>query len=130
MSGERRWRRLGLAVVLVALAGSALAAQRADSYGAIAYGPKNSAWGSASGGGTAEDAKQKALSFCARNGDDCQVVASFSNTCGAVAVVDATGATFVATNEKRGTAENQARLACTQKNRSGCRVAASICALP
>jgi hypothetical protein len=48
----------------------------------------------------------------------------------AVAVVDATGATFVATNEKRGTAENQARLASTQKNRSGCRVAASICALP
>ena len=98
--------------------------------GAIAYGPKNSAWGSASGGGSAEDAKQKALSFCARNSDDCQVVGTFSNTCGAVAVVDATGTTFLATNEKRGTAENQAKLACTQKNRSGCRVAASICALP
>jgi Domain of unknown function (DUF4189) len=70
------------------------------------------------------------LSFCARHGDDCQVVASFSNTCGAVAVVDATGATFVATNAKRGPAENEAKRACTQKNSSGCRVAASICALP
>ena len=129
MSGERWWRPLG-AVVLVVSAASALAAQRADSYGAIAYGPKSSAWGNSYGERSAEDAKQKALAFCARNGDDCQVVASFSNTCGAVAVVDATGATFVATSSKRGTAETQAKHRCTQKNGSGCRVAASICALP
>lgn len=125
-----RWRRLGTAAVLVAVVAPALAAQRADSYGAIAYGPKSSAWGNASGESSAEDAKQKALSFCARRGDDCEVVASFSNTCAAVAVVEATGATFVATNEKRGSAESQAMTACTQKNRSGCRMAASICALP
>ncbi|HLJ19846.1 MAG TPA: DUF4189 domain-containing protein [Stellaceae bacterium] len=130
MSGEGRRRWLGTAVALVAVAAPALAAQRADSYGAIAYGPKSSAWGSASGEGTAEAAQQKAVSFCARHADDCRVVATFSNSCGAVAVVEATGATFLATNEKRGTAENQARLACTQKNPSGCRVAASICALP
>src|SRR5262249_24540315 len=120
-----RWRRLG-AVFLVA-AVPALAAQRADSYGAIAYGPKTSSWGDANGANSAQDAKQRALSFCARGGSDCRVVASFSNTCAAVAVVEANDATFVATNEKRGNAENLARQACSQKNHSGCRVADSIC---
>ncbi len=77
-------------------------------YGAIAYSAKASAWGSDDGESAAEDADRKALSFCARRADDCKVVASFSNTCAAVAVLEATGATFVATNEKRGIAENQA----------------------
>jgi hypothetical protein len=125
-----RWWRLATAAALVAVAAPALAAQHADSYGAIAYGPKSSAWGDAYGEGSADDAKRKALSFCARRGNDCDVVASFSNTCAAVAVVEATGATFVVTSEKRGSAESQAMRACTQKNHSGCRMAASICALP
>ena len=120
-----RWR---LVAAFLIAAVPALAAQRADSYGAIAYGPKTSSWGSASGENSAEDADQRALSFCARNAEDCRVVASFSNTCAAVAVVESIGAIFVATNEKRGNAENLARQACTQKNPSGCRVAASICA--
>jgi len=124
---RRQWWRLGTAAFLIAAA-PVLAQQRADSYGAIAYGPKHASWGNASGASTAADAKQQALSFCARNSDDCQVVASFVNTCGAVAVVDATGATFMATDAKRGNAENFARQACTQKNPSGCRVATSICA--
>jgi len=126
MMRGRGWR-LGAASALIAAA-PALAAPRADSFGAIAYGPKGAAWGDAYGAASAEDAKQRALAFCARQSDDCQVVASFSNTCAAVAVVDATGATFVATDAKRGNAENLARQACTQKNGTGCRVASSICA--
>jgi len=127
----RRWRWHGLAasaVILAAAAAPLAAQQRPDSYGAIAYSRKTGAWGNVYGENSADDAKQKALSFCGRRADDCTVVASFSNTCAAVAVAQATGATFVVTNEKRGIAETQARLACTQQNSSGCRVASSVCA--
>jgi hypothetical protein len=127
-----RWRWLVSAVV--ALLGASLtpelAAQRTV-YGAIAYTPKTAAWGSAYGENTAVAAEQKALSFCARRGDVCKVVASFSNTCGAVAVLGATGATFVATNERRAVAETQAMRDCHQQpNSSSCRILNSICALP
>jgi serine/threonine-protein kinase len=124
----RWWRRLSTAAAILIAAAPPSAAQRTDSYGAIAYGPKTSAWGNAYGETSAEDANKKALSFCARRAADCEVVASFSNTCAAVAVSQATSETFVATNEKRGSAESQALRACTQRNSSGCRVAASICA--
>lgn len=117
--------RLAAAIFVVAV--PALAGPRADSFGAIAYGPTTSSWGDVSGEDSPEDARRGALSFCARHGDDCQVVASFSNTCAAVAVAQASGTTFVATDAKRGNAENLARQACTRKSPSGCRVAASIC---
>lgn len=107
-----------------------LAAQRTV-YGAIAYTPKTTAWGSANGEDSAEAAERKALSFCARRDAGCKVVASFSNTCGAVAVLGATGGTFVATNEKRAIAENQAMHDCHQQpNSSSCQILNSICALP
>ena len=126
-----RWGRLVSTIaILIAASAAPSAAQRTVSWGAITYGPKGSAWSSAYGESSAEDASQKALGFCARRSDDCQVVASFSNTCAAVAVVQSTHATFVATDGKRGTAESLASRACTQQNRSGCRVAASVCAQP
>jgi hypothetical protein len=120
-----KWRMLAL---LLVVAVPALAAERGDSFGAIAFGAKNSSFGDDYGPTSAEDAKQKALAYCARKGDDCKLVTSFSNICAAVAVVDASGATFVATDAKRGNAENLARQACTKKNPSGCRVGDSICA--
>jgi len=127
-----RWLSLGSAVAALIIASVAplAAQQRTVSYGAIAYGAKSSAWGDAYGEASAEDANRKALSTCARYSDGCEVITSFSNTCAAVAAVQATGATFVATNEKRGTAESQAMHDCTQKNRSGCPMAASACAQP
>jgi hypothetical protein len=119
-----------LATVLI-LASVPSAAQRTVSWGAIAFGPKGSAWGSAYGDSSADEANQQALGFCAKRSDDCTVVTTFSNTCGAVALLGATGATFVATNEKRGIAESQAMQACRQQpNSSSCRVPSSICALP
>ena len=126
-------RRLGLAgaaLAMLALGMVSAVAQRTVSWGAIAYGPKGSAWSSAYGENSAEDANQKALALCARRSDDCQVVASFSNTCAAVAVIQSTHATFVATDAKRGNAEAQARQACLQQNSRECRVAASACAQP
>lgn len=126
--GRSQMLRWVVAVLMVAAA--AQAQQRPDSYGAIAYSPKSGAWGDVSGESSVEAANQKALSLCARRADDCTVVASFSNTCAAVAVLATTGATFVATNEKRGIAETQAMRACHQQpNSSSCRVPSSICAL-
>jgi hypothetical protein len=108
----------------------AAAAQPEISYGAIADGSNGRAWGDDSGEKSADDAGRRALSFCGRSGTDCRVVASFSNTCAAVAVDDVTSATFAVTNAKRGIAESQALSTCKQKKGTGCRVAASICALP
>ena len=127
---RKRWPELCLvATLLFAGAAAALAQQRTDSYGAIAYGPKSGASGDAYGESSAADAERKALSFCARRGDDCKVITSFSNTCAAVAVLGATGATFAATNAKRGAAEAQAMSACRQQpNSTSCRVPSSICA--
>jgi hypothetical protein len=125
--------RLGLAgaaLAIVALTAVPSAAQRTVSWGAIAYGPKGQSWSSAYGENSADEANQKALGVCAKHGDDCQVVTSFSNACAAVAVIQSTHATFVATDAKRGTAELQARQACTQQNLRECRVAASACAQP
>jgi hypothetical protein len=122
-------KRLGLGVAIVAMAMPAFAAPAADSYGAIAFGPKTSSWGSTSGETSAADANKAALAYCARGASDCKVVASFSNTCAAVAISQTTDVTFVATDAKRGTAESHARQACLQKYPNGCRVAASICAM-
>ena len=113
-------------IALPALA-PALAQQRGDSFGAIAYGAKHSSFGDDYGATTPQEARQKALAYCSRNSDDCQVVTNFSNTCAAVAV-NAGGKTFVQTDARRGNAENFARQACLKRDPAGCRIADSICA--
>jgi len=98
-------------------------------YGAIAIDPKSGASGSAYNTTSAAEAKQQAMSFCARYGNDCEVVISFFNTCAAVAAAVGNETYTVATNDKRGIAENKARNACIQKN-GNCRSETSICAGP
>jgi hypothetical protein len=63
MTMTRRWRLvLAVAALLATSLTPQLAAQRTV-YGAIAYTPKTTAWGSAYGKDSAEAAERKALSF-------------------------------------------------------------------
>ena len=54
-------------------------------FGAIAYGPQSEATGWSYDYETEDEARHHALSNCAKHGNDCRVVTSFSNACGAVA---------------------------------------------
>jgi len=54
-------------------------------FGAIAYGPESEATGWSYDYETEDEARHHALSNCAPHGNDCRVVTSFSNACGAVA---------------------------------------------
>jgi len=63
-----------------------IAPARADTYGAIAYSEQNAAYAWSVDQGSPKDANLRALSFCTKKGDGCKVVASFSNSCAALAV--------------------------------------------
>jgi len=54
-------------------------------YGAIAYDKTSGAWGMADASQSKSDAKKSALAYCSKNGDDCEIVESFSKSCAAVA---------------------------------------------
>ena len=54
-------------------------------FGAIAYGPRTEAAGWSYDYETEDQARHHALANCAKHGNDCRVVTSFSNACGAVA---------------------------------------------
>lgn len=54
-------------------------------YGAIAYGAGSMAFGYAYDLPDAKAANRRALANCAKHGDDCEIVTSFSNSCAAVA---------------------------------------------
>ena len=54
-------------------------------YGAIAYDKKTGSWGMADASQDKKDARESALGYCKKHGDDCEIVESFSKTCAAVA---------------------------------------------
>ena len=99
-------------------------------YGAIAYGAQSAANGYAYDKGSKSDADRSALSFCKQHGDDCKIVASFSNSCAAVAAVDSKGVYAVGLAGTRDDAQSKAMSACTAQNGGGCEIEAWTCALP
>jgi serine/threonine-protein kinase len=81
-------------IVVIALSMFALPAVRAekttvvlpqdDFYGAIAYSPSTRRFGSSWNYRSQTEAEQRALAIC--NRDDCQILLSLANSCGALAV--------------------------------------------
>ncbi len=57
----------------------------ADSWGAVAYGSANGAFGYSHGWDTEEKAKSVAVTECTKNGTGCEAIVWFSRSCGAVA---------------------------------------------
>jgi hypothetical protein len=81
-------------------------------YGAIAYGAQSLAYGDAFGKSSAAEAQRSALGFCRPNGNDCKIVASFSNSCAAVAAVESKGRFTVGQGSSRAQAQSKAMSSC------------------
>lgn len=99
-------------------------------YGAIAYGPQSTANGYAFDKASSQDADQTALRFCRQHGNDCKVVASFSNSCAAVAAVESKGAYAVGLGGTRDGAQSKAMGACAGQHGAGCEIEVWSCAKP
>jgi hypothetical protein len=105
-------------------------ARRQNLHGAIAYGASSTAWGYSFDEETSNDAERSALRTCRQNGDDCKIVASFSNACAAVAAVESKGVFAVGQSSTRGNAESDAMSACSRQYGEGCEIEVWTCALP
>jgi hypothetical protein len=93
------------------------AAQRVSgAYGAIAYGRNSAAYGMADSSQDKKTAEKSALRYCGKHGDDCEIVESFSNTCGAVAQNVAGSVAGWATDDDRRTAGEAALKICNKKD--------------
>ncbi len=97
------------------------------SFGAIAYGARSTAGGWAHGKATASAANNAALSECRKNGDDCELVASLSSGCAAVAAVESKGVFAVGQGSTRQQAQSRAMNACTSQHGSGCEIEVWAC---
>jgi hypothetical protein len=100
------------------------------SYGAIAYGAQSTANGFAFNEGTAGDADRSALANCRQHGDDCKIVASFSNSCAAVAAVESEGRFATGQAGTRDQAQANAMKACQAKGGGTCEIETWTCAFP
>ena len=97
-------------------------------YGAIAYGTQSRAYGWSHDFNDGSAAEAEALNNCRANGDDCQVVVDFWNTCAAVAADG--GIVASGLGDTQLLAEDQALTACEKDGGSECRVQAWSCSLP
>jgi hypothetical protein len=100
------------------------------SFGAIAYGAQSTANGYAFGKGSAGDANRTALANCRQHGDDCKIVATFSDSCAAVAAVEDKGVLSVGQGATRDQAQSRAMSACKSEHGDGCEIEAWTCATP
>ena len=98
-------------------------------FGAIAYGAGTQAVGWAYDKQDANSAEQTALSFCKKHGDDCELVASFSNSCAALAAGE-NGKFATGSGDTRGEAEAAARSRCADSAGGDCDIQAWSCAKP
>jgi len=97
-------------------------------FGSIAYGTQSGAVGWAYDFDDAPAAETEALKNCHANGDDCQVVVDFWNSCAAVAADRGTVAYGLGDN--RGEAEGEAIAACEKDGGAQCKVQGWSCTGP
>ena len=97
-------------------------------YGAIAYGANSGAYGWSHNFDDAQSAENDALTSCRANGDDCEVVVDFWNTCAAVAAHQDVVAYGL--GDTQGLAEDQALAACAKDAAAQCEIQAWSCSKP
>lgn len=100
------------------------------SYGAIAYGAKSTAYGTSANQRTQQGAERGALADCRSNGDDCQLVASFSQGCAAVAAIESKGVFSTGSGDTEQAAEDAALRTCERVHGRGCEIEVWNCATP
>lgn len=98
-------------------------------YGAIAYGAGTQAVGWAYDQPDSNTAERSALAYCKKHGDDCELVASFSNSCAAVAAAS-NGKFAVGQGDTRDDAQSSALSRCAESAGGQCDIQAWSCAKP
>jgi hypothetical protein len=97
-------------------------------HGAMAFGAHTASWGVSYGKPNAASANSSAMSACLEHGGDCQLVASYTNSCAALATVRAK-AKFVAVQAKTlADAKANAMKTCQAQLGSGCQLWVFTCA--
>ena len=99
-------------------------------FGAIAYGARSTANGYAYGKSNMKAAIQTAISNCQQHGDDCKIVASFSNSCAAVAAVESKNVYSVGQGKTKAQSQNSAMALCTSAHGKGGEIEAWTCSGP
>lgn len=97
-------------------------------YGALAYGARSTANGYAYGKASRGDAERTALANCRAHGDDCKIVADYSNSCAAVAAVEAKNRFATGGGRSRVEAQNNAINACKKQVGGECVIEVWSCA--
>ena len=97
-------------------------------FGAIAYGARSTANGYAFGKSNMADAVHTAMANCQAHGGDCKIVASFSNSCAAVAAVESKNVFSVGQGKTRAQSQSSAMAVCTSAHGKGCEIEAWTCA--
>jgi hypothetical protein len=120
---------LGLGTAYAACAGEQCDKPSA-AYGAIAYGAKSTAYGTSSDQRTQQEAERGALADCRQNGDDCELVASFSQGCAAVAAIESKGVFSTGKGDTEQKAEDAALQTCERVDGRGCEIEVWNCATP
>jgi len=95
-----------------------------DSWGAIAFSDKTRRYGLSYGYARLSEARRWALAEC--NASDCDVMAWFSNSCGAVAAGD-NEISDGAQNDSRAAAQRQAMAGCVRLGGRNCELIVSQC---
>ena len=104
--------------------------RRSISYGAIAYGADSTANGYAFDKASAGEAERVALGNCRPHGKDCKIVASFFNSCVAVAAVESKDRFVTAKSGNGRQAQAIAMNTCQSEIGGKCEIEAWTCALP
>lgn len=98
---------------------------RRKSYGAIAYGPRSRAWGTAYKWRSRHRAESTALKNCGKS--DCRTLVWFEHQCGAVALDHRTGDYGWDHNANKHAAEARALRNCARQGGRHCRTLVSVC---
>jgi hypothetical protein len=100
------------------------------SFGALAFGASSDAYGYAWGKANAGQAQQTAMVDCRAHGDDCKIVANFSNACAAVAAVEDKKRFTVGQGNSRADAQNKAMKSCGSEIGGKCQIEVWTCSTP
>ncbi len=96
-------------------------------YGAIAYGAASTANGYGWGKSTPGEAQRTAMVNCRAHGDDCKIVANFSNSCEAVAAVESKNRFAAGNGRTRTSAQDSAMKACQAQVGGKCEIEVWTC---
>jgi hypothetical protein len=97
-------------------------------HGAIAFGAQSASWGISYGKPSVASANSSAMSACLEHGNDCQLAASYSNTCAALAAVRAKAKFVTVQANSLSDAKAGAMKACQTKLGGGCQLWVFTCA--